>query len=228
MARATLPFPLVERERLGQRVARAGIVAREPPHDRRLLERLAAEGQDIGGVHAGERLVGEPDGLLRATLVRVDEGERAAPEHLGVIAAAAGADTGKGSGNRLAGTWKVTVNRPAPLPPLPSLQVFTDTRSVIETANEWPATRTAAYGAWERIEGRLYASTTVFFRFNPQTGAYLGTQKINRTTRLARDGQTFAHVARVTVLDPAGNVITTFVALASGERMPVERIADEP
>ena len=35
---------------------------------------------------------------------------------------AAGEDS---AGNQLAGTWRVAVNRPAPLPPLTSLQVFT-------------------------------------------------------------------------------------------------------
>lgn len=146
----------------------------------------------------------------------------------GAIAAAAGADPGGSSANQLAGTWKVTVNRPAPLPPLTSLQVFTEGGSVVEIANEWPATRTEAYGSWERIDGRLYANTTVFFRFNPQTGAYLGTQKISRTIQLAPDSRTFAVVARVTVLDASGNVLATFPATAEGERMPVERIPDLP
>jgi hypothetical protein len=146
-----------------------------------------------------------------------------------IVSATAGAGSGEDSSrNRLAGTWTVTVNRPAPLPPLRSFQVFTDAGSVIEMANESPATRTASYGSWERVQGRLYAATTVFFRFNPQTGAYLGTQKINRTIRLAQDGETFTHVARVTVLDPDGNVLASFSASASGERMQVERIPDQP
>jgi hypothetical protein len=122
----------------------------------------------------------------------------------------------------------VAVNRPAPLPALTSLQVYTDDGSVIETANEWPTTRTEAFGSWERLEGRLYANTTVFFRFNPQTGAYLGTQKINRTIRLAENGQSLTLVARVTVLDPDGNVLSTFGATAYGERMQVEHSADQP
>jgi hypothetical protein len=146
-----------------------------------------------------------------------------------MVSASAGAGSREDSSrNGLAGTWTVAVNRPAPLPPLTSLQVFTGAGSVIEMANEWPATRTASYGSWERVQGRLYAATTVFFRFNPQTGAYLGTQKISRTIRLARDGQTFTHVARVTVLDPNGNVLASFGAAASGERMQVERIPDQP
>ena len=120
------------------------------------------------------------------------------------------------------------MNRPAPLPPLTSLQVFTRGGSVIETANEWSATRTESFGAWERINRRLYAATTMFFRFNPQTGAYLGTQRISRTIELAKDGQSFAHVARVTALDPNGNVQASFIARATGKRMEVERIPDLP
>ena len=147
----------------------------------------------------------------------------------GAVSADDGDDSGgRSSGNQIVGTWIVTVNRPAPLPPLTSLQVFTRGGSVIETANEWPATRTESFGSWERVERRLYASTTIFFRFNPQTGAYLGTQKISRTIELAQDGQSFAHVAHVTALDPNGNVQASFIARATGRRMEVERIPDRP
>lgn len=150
-----------------------------------------------------------------------------------IIAGAVSADDGddsrrQASGNQIVGTWVVTVNRPAPLPPLTSLQVFTQGGSVIETANEWPATRTESFGAWKRIDRRLYAATSMFFRFNPQTGAYLGTQKISRTIELAHDGESFAHVARVTALDPNGNVQASFIARATGTRMEVERIPDRP
>jgi hypothetical protein len=143
-------------------------------------------------------------------------------------AVVAAASEGESAGNKLAGTWTVTVNRPAPLPPLTSLQVFTDDGSVIEMANEAQATRTAAYGSWERVGGRLYASTMVFFRFNPQTGAHVATQKINRTIELSEDGQTFVHAGQATVYDPSGNVVTTFPVSASAARMAVERIDVQP
>jgi hypothetical protein len=145
------------------------------------------------------------------------------------IQAAAGAPSKpKSSGNRIAGTWEVTVNRPAPLPPLRSLQVLTVGGGMVETSAEPPATRSPQLGTWERIRGRLYVVTGVHFRFNPQTGAFLGTQKINSTRRLSQNGQSFTAIARVTVFDPDGNVVGTFTATASGKRMQVERIPDQP
>jgi hypothetical protein len=151
-----------------------------------------------------------------------------------LIAAAAIAGTGSAATNgdksadQLAGTWTVTVNRPAPAPPLKSLQTFSPRGSVIEMSNEPQATRTPSFGSWERIRGRLYAATAVLFRFNPQTGDFLGSIKISRTIELAPDGNTFKHIARVSVLDPNGNVVSSFVATGAGERLRVERIADLP
>ena len=141
--------------------------------------------------------------------------------------ASAGASSGD-AGNQLAGTWVATISRPAPLPPLTSLQVFTSDGSVIENANEPPGTRTESYGSWERIEGRLYAATSVLPRFDPQTGVHVANMKINRTIRLSQDGQTFAVAARATLYDLNGNVLSSFPVVATGERLQVERIPDEP
>lgn len=133
------------------------------------------------------------------------------------------------SGNQLAGTWVTTVNRPAPLPPLTSLQVYTDDGSFIEWANDSSgAMRSPQFGAWERIGGRLYAGTGTFFRFNPATGAHVGAMKINRTLRLSGDGQSFTAIARVLTLDLSGNVVSSFLSASSGVRMQVERIPEEP
>lgn len=142
-------------------------------------------------------------------------------------AVAAPTATTDDAGNQLAGTWRVIVNRPAPLPALDSLQVFTADGSVIEAAND-SATRTAAYGSWKRVDGRLYAASAVFFRFDPQTGAHVATQKIDRTIRLSADGQSWVAIARATLFDLNGNVIASFRVPSSGERMPVDRIAEEP
>ena len=147
----------------------------------------------------------------------------------GAVSAAAGpSSTAASAGNQLAGTWQATVNRPAPLPPLRSLQIFSDDGSVIETSNEPPATRSQLYGSWERIQERLYAATGVHFLFNPQTGELVGTRKINRTIELAQDGQSFSVIARVTTYDPSGNVVGSGIATSTGERLQVEPIPDRP
>jgi hypothetical protein len=130
--------------------------------------------------------------------------------------------------NRLAGTWAATVVRPAPLPPLRSLQVINDDGTAIEMSNEPPTTRSPLFSTWKRIEGRLYAATGLHFIFNQQTGEFLGTRKINRTIELSNDGQTFEAVARVTTFDPSGNVIGQGVATGSGQRIQLEPIADRP
>ncbi len=137
----------------------------------------------------------------------------------GVIATAAAASSR--SGNQLAGTWTVTVNRPAPLPPLTSLQVYTGAGSMVESGND-SASRSPQYASWQRVAGREYAATGVFFRFDPQTGAFLGKQKINRTIELSGDGQSFTFQGRATVYDANGNVVATVPVSGSGQRLQVE------
>jgi hypothetical protein len=133
------------------------------------------------------------------------------------------------SGNQLTGTWVATVKLPAPAPALTSLQVYTDDGSFVESGSDSSgAARSPQYGRWERIGGRLYAGSGTFFRFNPVTGAHVGSMKINRTIRLSDDGQSFTTIARVLTLDLSGNVVGSFVALSSAVRMQVERIAEEP
>lgn len=141
----------------------------------------------------------------------------------GAIAAGAGGSAAQRSANQLAGSWDVAVDRPAPLSDLRSLQTFTRDGSVIEIANGGTALRTPSHGAWKRITGREYASTMVFFRFDPQTGAYLGTQKINRRITLAPDGASYEGVGVSTLFDPAGNVVVSGLrAPETGIRIRVE------
>ena len=84
------------------------------------------------------------------------------------------------------------------------------------------------YGSWERIDERLYAATGVHFLFNPETGAYVGTRRINRTVEVSHDGQTFKLVAKVTTFDTSGNVLGTFTVSGTGQRLQVERIPEQP
>ena len=109
------------------------------------------------------------------------------------IVPAGTASNQQSSGNQLAGSWVATVNLPAPLPPLTSLQVYTDDGSFVEYGSDSSgAARSPQFGRWERIGGRLYAGSGTFFRFNPLTGAHVGSRKINRSMRLSDDGRGLA------------------------------------
>ena len=148
---------------------------------------------------------------------------------IGGISAAAGTTTKtQPHGHGLLGTWQATIVPPAPQPTVHSLQVYTAGGGWVETADQDPRGRSPMVGSWERIHGRLYASTGVHFLFDPQTGAYVGKRKINRTLEVAEDGQSFALVARVTTFDANGNVLGIFAVRGSGERLQVERIPDQP
>jgi hypothetical protein len=133
-----------------------------------------------------------------------------------------------GKGHRLAGTWIGTVVRPAPLPPVRSVQIFTADGRALESSSEPPGSRSPLYSSWKRIGARLYAVTGVHFIFDPSTGAFAGTRKVNRTIELSPDGETFKAVARVTTYDPNGNVLGQGTATATAQRMHVEPIPDRP
>ena len=158
---------------------------------------------------------------------------------LAVVAAVIGVAAGAASGspadthaNQLAGTWVVTIQRP-PLPPITVYQNWTADGTYLSysgngTLGDSPAGRSHEFGSWERVEGRLYASSGSYLRFNTQTGAQIGSTRIDRTLRLSDDGDSFAVVGRVRFLDLDGNVLSTAIVRTNGERMQIERIPDEP
>ena len=137
----------------------------------------------------------------------------------GVIATASA--TSQSAGNQLAGTWTATVERPAPLPPIDSLQVYTRQGSMVESGNDSVA-RSPQYASYKRVGGREYAATGIVFRFDPQTGAFAGKFQINRTIELAHDGQSFTFHGRATLYNTSGNVVTSFPVSGSGQRLQVE------
>jgi hypothetical protein len=153
---------------------------------------------------------------------------------IGIAAGAASGRPAHTHANRLAGTWVVTIPRPAPMRPLIVFQHWNADGTYLSysgngTLGDSPAGRSNEFGVWERIEGRrLYASSGSFLRYDTQTGAHIGSTRIDRTIRLSDDGDSFAVVSLVRVLDLDGNVIFTTLVRASGERMQIERIPDEP
>jgi hypothetical protein len=146
----------------------------------------------------------------------------------GGVAAARDDDEPRNGKRALAGTWDVTLTLPG-APPGRVLATFDADGTTVESAAASPTTRTASHGVWKRIGHDLFSVTRVFFRFNPQTGAYLGTTKVNATVRVAPDGQTFAAVSVSELRDPAGNLVAGGLpATATAVRMAVEEIPDRP
>ena len=105
-----------------------------------------------------------------------------------VVAAVAVTAQEDTSGNQLAGTWVVTLPRPAPLRPLIVLQHWNADGTYLSysgngTLGDSPAGRSNEFGSWERIEGRLYASSGSWLRYDTQTGAHIGSNRADRTIR---------------------------------------------
>lgn len=142
----------------------------------------------------------------------------------GAISATAADDDS--SANELVGSWQLTVNRGPQLPPVKGLTTYTQGHSLIGTANV--VVRGPAHGTWERVSGRLYADTHIFFRFDP-TGTFLGTQKIRETVQLAQDGDSYKAVAISDQFDSNGNLVASGLrATITATRIKVERIPDVP
>ena len=81
---------------------------------------------------------------------------------------------------------------------------------------------------WSRTGPNVFAMTRLFFRFNPQTGAYLGTTKVNATVTVASDRQSITAVSRSEMRDPAGGLVVGGLrSTAAGTRMQVGRIDDQ-
>lgn len=144
---------------------------------------------------------------------------------VGVVTAPAGGKAG--GANQLVGSWMVSVDRGPTLPALKSLQTYTQGNGVIEIANGGATARSPGHGAWERERGRTYGTTVVFFRYDPASGAYLGTVKIRHVLELGADGDSFTGVAVGELRDPNGNLLpgsNTRRDQVSGERIDVEPV----
>lgn len=148
---------------------------------------------------------------------------------VGAMSASADRNGVQGRSGKLVGAWRVTVDRPG-LPPLEEVESYTSSRNVITDANSGAA-RSAAHGAWQRLGGRKYRTTIVFFRYDPASGAYLGTVKIRNEIDVSRDGQSFTGVAFGELRDPAGNLLpgsNTRRDTITGHRINVEPLPAQP
>ena len=92
---------------------------------------------------------------------------------------------------------------------------------MVESGND-SVSRSPQYASWVRVDGHEYAATGIFFRFDPQTGAFLGKQKINRTIVVSEDAQSFTFSGRATAYDANGSVLASFPVGGTGQRLEVE------
>ena len=136
-------------------------------------------------------------------------------------------------GLQLDGTWMVTVTRvnppPGVAPTFKSLLSYARGGVMIETSNTGTTRRGAALGQWERIGNDLFATSMWLFRFDPATGASVGTQEIDRTMRLSADGESFTAVAVVHLFDSDGNPVGDVLhATEVGTRLAINPNPDQP
>jgi hypothetical protein len=125
--------------------------------------------------------------------------------------AGAGVTSASSGGHGVEGTWQVTIHREAPPPGQPAdieaLINYAADGTLTESSNSGILRRTVGYGEWERVGERLYASSHVSFTFNPATGAWTGTSRLDRKVLVAEDGLTFVGLARLFVYDVDGNLL---------------------
>jgi hypothetical protein len=151
---------------------------------------------------------------------------------VGAISASAGNErAGDSASPKLVGSWMLTVDRGPSLPPLKSLQSYSGGGTVVEIANGGATVRSPSHGAWKRIGNRKYGSTAVFFRYDPVSGAFIGTLKLRHELELAPDGQSFSGVAVGELRDANGNLLpgsNTRKDLVTAERINVEPLPAIP
>ena len=127
----------------------------------------------------------------------------------------------------IVGSWDAVVTIEGQ-PPFRALATFNADGTTVESSSHPSSLRSPAYGVWSRTGQNVFAMTRLFFRFNPATGAYLGTTKVNATVTVSADRKSFTAVSRSEMRDPAGALVVGGLrSTAVGTRMHVERITDE-
>jgi len=147
---------------------------------------------------------------------------------------AGGGVTSASSGSHgVEGTWQVTIHREVPPPGQPAnieaLINYAADGTLTESSNSGILRRTVGYREWKRIGRRLYASSHVSFTFNPTTGAWTGTSRLDRKVLVAEDGLTFVGVARLFVFDVDGNLLVDGARTTEfGRALEIQVIDDVP
>ena len=123
----------------------------------------------------------------------------------------------------ITGTWMTTVTLSDAPPQVDQTFLALDTflcdgPLLVSSSASNPSGRGLAHGEWIRTGNHHFASTFVWFRFDP-SGKFVGMQRVRRTIELAANGDTFQSADVIEILDPAGNVVATFHGAEAGQRL---------
>jgi hypothetical protein len=126
-----------------------------------------------------------------------------------------------GSGNKLSGTWNVTVTR-ATAPPgqpleFPLLYSFVPGGVALQSGSLTPY-RSLGHGTWQRDTGRSYTVALEFFRFDAQ-GVHLGSVRETIALELSADGDALTGTASFEILAVDGSVVAMGTTTLEGVRM---------
>jgi len=131
--------------------------------------------------------------------------------------AADGPESGK-----LEGTWLTQVairdcGTSAVLRTFSAINTFNSAETMIDTtAGASPALRSPGLGTWEKSGGRTYRAVSLAFLFNP-SGLWIGTQRLTHIIEVTGDDNAFT--TRSEVFDPAGTLLSSGCATATGRRL---------
>jgi hypothetical protein len=80
-----------------------------------------------------------------------------------------------------------------------------------------PDQRGLAHGTWRKTGTRTYVSSFVWFRFD-SSGQFAGTQRVDRTMKVSKDGTRFRAADVVEIIAPSGAVVSTLHGTEVGKR----------
>ena len=110
--------------------------------------------------------------------------------------------------NSPVGVWLTTVVRPAPLPPLLSMETYFADGNSLEESNS-TLIRSLGHGTWTRTGPRTFMRTALNFVFDSSRNFTGSTQRV-QSFQLSQDGQTSVLLEGVAYrFDTAGNLVST-------------------
>jgi hypothetical protein len=128
-----------------------------------------------------------------------------------------------GKANSRGGSWDVRVTirncqTGAVISSFPTLNTFMQGGTMQETsAGVPPGLRSPGHGVWNYESGRRYTAAFQFYRFNTD-GSYAGTLRTRTQIEVSRFSNSFTSTASTEVFNPAGVLIATGCATATGTR----------